>query len=158
MGFSLIERLADVQLKIVHFKSGNASVVDIVGGHSDAVLGTIPTVLTYIKAGTLRVLGTGGAKRSSLLPDVPTIDEAGIPGFGLAQWWGILAPAGTPQPVVERLTSEFKEVLQSQDLRNWFLNQGAELDYTGPTELGEFISQEVAKWKRTVKEAGIKLE
>ena len=158
MGFALFEKLADIKLKIVHFKSGSSSVIDIVGGHSDAVLGTIPTVLTYIKSGKLRVLGNGGEKRSEILPDVPTIAEAGMPGFRLTQWWGILAPAGTPAPIVDRLNTEFKAILALDEIKNWFLSQGAEVAYAGPTELRAFLVEEIAKWKQVVKEANIKLE
>ena len=104
------------------------------------------------------MLGTGGVKRSVILPDVPTIAEAGVPGYEATSWYGILAPAGTPAPIVDRLNKEIKAILASDEVKKRFLNDGMEVDYLGPTEFGPFIEEEIAKWASVVKKANIKLE
>jgi tripartite-type tricarboxylate transporter receptor subunit TctC len=87
-----------------------------------------------------------------------TIAEAGVPGYEATNWWGILAPAGTPAPVVERLSREIKTLLASPDIQKLFLNEGADVDYLGPAEFGPFIAAEITKWAKVVKEANIKVE
>jgi len=93
-----------------------------------------------------------------MLPDVPTIAEAGVPGYDATMWWGILAPAGTPQPIVDRLNKELNAILSLEDTRKLFLAQGAEVDPAGPAEFGRFIESEAAKWANVVKKANIKMD
>jgi tripartite-type tricarboxylate transporter receptor subunit TctC len=102
---------------------------DLIGGHNHAMINSIEAVLPRIKSGKLRVLGTGGVKRSSILSDVPIIAEASLPGFNVTGWYGILAPAGTPAPIVERLNKEIKAILSSDEVKKRFLNAGMEADY-----------------------------
>jgi tripartite-type tricarboxylate transporter receptor subunit TctC len=102
------------------------------------------------------VIGTCGLKRSPLLPDVPTVAESGVPGYEASAWWGLLAPAGTPAPIVERLSREIKEILVSDELKKFFQNEGAEMDYLGPAEFGKFIAKDINKWVHLVKEVNIK--
>jgi tripartite-type tricarboxylate transporter receptor subunit TctC len=97
-------------------------------------------------------------KRSSILPDVPTIAEAGLAGYDVSGWFGVLAPAGTPRPIVDRLSKEIKTLLSAAELQKQFINEGAEVDYMAPTEFGPFIEREITKWGRVVKEANIKVE
>jgi tripartite-type tricarboxylate transporter receptor subunit TctC len=130
---------------------------DLLGGHSHAYFNTLIQALPYIKSGKLRVLGTSGVKRSVALPDVPAIAEA-LPGYESTVWWGILVPAGTPAPIVDRLNNELKTILALDEIKKWFLNQGAEVDYLGPTEFGTFLEREMAKWARVIKKANIRLE
>jgi tripartite-type tricarboxylate transporter receptor subunit TctC len=93
-----------------------------------------------------------------MLPDAPTIAEAGVPGYEAGNWWAILAPAGTPAPVVEKLTAVFKAVLSDGEVQKRLMNSGAEPGFMGPSELGPFIEQELARWTDVVKRANIKLE
>ena len=132
--------------------------IDLLGGHSQFSLGSLIQTLPHIKSGKFRVLGTGGLKRSTILPDVPTIAEAGVPGYEATNWWGILAPAGTPAPIVDRLNKEIKTILASDEVKKLFLNEGAEVDYLGPAEFGPFIEREIAKWGKVVKEANIQVK
>ncbi len=113
--------------------------------------------LPHIKAGKLKALGTGGLKRSPILPDVPPIAET-LPGFESTQWWGILAPAGTPTPIVDKLNNELKAILATDEIKKWFPSDGWEADYLGPTEFGPFMEKEIAQWTRVVKQANMKLE
>ncbi len=158
MGTELFKMMAGVDFKIVQFKGGGPAMIDQLGGHSQLSFGSLIQTLPHIKSGKFRILGTGGKKRSSILPDVPTIAEAGVPGYEATNWWGILAPAGTPVPVVDRLNKEIKTLLSSADVQKLFLNEGADVDYMAPAEFGPFIEREITKWSKVVKEANIKVE
>ena len=158
LGSELFRMMAGIDVMIVQFKGGGPAMIDQLGGHSQISLGSLIQTLPHIQSGKFRVLGTGGSKRSTILPNVPTIAEAGVPGYEATNWWGILAPAGTPQAVVDRLSKELSVILTSEDTKKMFLNEGAEVDHLGPAEFGQFISAEIAKWGRVVKEANIKVE
>jgi tripartite-type tricarboxylate transporter receptor subunit TctC len=158
LGTELFKIMAGIDFMIVQFKGGGPAMIDQLGGHSQISLGSLIQTLPHIQSGKFRVLGTGGSKRSSILPDVPTIAEAGVPGYEATNWWGILAPAGTPQAVVDRLDKELSLILTSEETKKMFLNEGAEVDHLGPAEFGRFIAAETAKWGRVVKEANITVE
>jgi tripartite-type tricarboxylate transporter receptor subunit TctC len=158
MGTELFKMMAGIDFKIVQFKGGGPAMVDQLGGHSHFSLGSLIQTLPHIQSGKFRILGTGGSKRSAILPDVPTIAEAGVPGYDVTNWWGILAPAGTPAPVVEKLNKEINALLTSDEVKKLFLKEGAEADYLGPAEFGPFIAREIAKWGKVVKEANIKVQ
>jgi tripartite-type tricarboxylate transporter receptor subunit TctC len=153
----LLKNMAGIDVKIVQFKGGGPAGIDLLGGHSQIGISTVAQMLPHIKAGKLKVIGTGGLRRSALLPDVPAIAED-VPGYESTAWWGLLAPAGTPAPIVERLNKELKEILVSDELKKFFQNEGAEMDYLGPAEFGKFITRDINKWIRLVKEANIKIE
>jgi tripartite-type tricarboxylate transporter receptor subunit TctC len=114
--------------------------------------------MPHIKSGKVKALGTGGAKRSVSLPDVPTIAEAGVPGYEANNWWGLLAPAGTPRPIIDRLYKEISDILSSPETQKVFGDQGAEVDKLSPAEFGPYIVAETAKWGKVIKEANIKAE
>jgi tripartite-type tricarboxylate transporter receptor subunit TctC len=154
----LLKIKADIHFKIVQFKGGGPAMIDLLGGHSQMMLGTLIQVLPHIKSGKFRVLGTGGVERGAVLPDVSTIAEADLPGYEAINWWGILAPAGTPAPIVDRLNKELKAILASDDVKKRFLDEGANVDYMGPAEFGQYIAQEIAQWTRVVKDANIKVD
>ena len=158
MGIELFKTMAGIDLTVVQFKGGGPALIDVLGGHSQVFISSLIAAMPHIKSGKFRVLGTGGAVRSSLLPDVPTIAEAGVPGYRTMNWWGILAPAGTPAPIVARMSSELKAVVTSDDVKNRFLSDGIEAGYMGPAEFATFIEEEQANWTRIVKKANIKLE
>ncbi len=158
MGTELFKMMAGIDFKIVQFKGGGPAMIDQLGGHSHFSLGSLIQTLPHIQSGKFRILGTGGSKRSAILPDVPTIAEAGVPGYDVTNWWGILAPAGTPVPIVEKLNKEINAVLTSDEVKKLFLKEGAEVDYLGPAEFGPFIAREITKWGKVVKEANIKVE
>ena len=101
------------------------------------------------------MLGTGGLKRSTVLPDVPTIAEAGVAGYESSNWWGVMAPAGTPTQIVSRLHAEVSAILNSTEAQKWFASQGAEPVKMAPDEFRKSIAAEMVKWRRVVKEFGI---
>ncbi|OHE24574.1 MAG: hypothetical protein A2X92_01740 [Syntrophus sp. GWC2_56_31] len=158
MGVELFKMMAGIDFKIVQFKGGGPAMTDQLGGHSHFSLGSLIQTIPHVQSGKFRILGTGGAKRSSILPNVPTIAEAGVPGYEATNWWGILAPAGTPAPVVERLNKEIKTLLASDEVKKLFQKNGADVDYIGAAEFGPFIAGEMTKWAKVVKEANIKVK
>jgi tripartite-type tricarboxylate transporter receptor subunit TctC len=148
----------EVDFKIVQFKGAGPATVDLLGGHSHFQITSLVSLVPNIKAGKFRALGTCGAKRSPLFPDLPTLAEAGAPGYETRDWWGIVAPAGTPAPIVERLSREIKAILATDEIQKRLLNDAAEVDYLGPAEFGPFIQSEIVNWTRVIKKANIKLE
>ncbi len=158
LGSELFRIMAGIDVVAVQFKGGGPAMIDVMGGYTQICLGSLIQTLPHIRSGKLKVLGTGGAKRSAILPDVQTIAEAGVTGYEANNWWGILAPAGTPQPILDRLHKEVAAILSSADTQKRFLEEGAEVLQMGQSEFGSFIAAEMAKWARVVKESGIRAE
>jgi tripartite-type tricarboxylate transporter receptor subunit TctC len=149
---------AGIEWLHVPYKGGGPAMMDLMGGQADASVGSLIQMLPHIRSGKLKALGTTGAKRSPVLPDVPTVAEAGVPGYEATNWWGFLAPAGTPPAIVERLHQEVAAVQASAETKRRFDTEGAEALQMSPAEFGAFIMAETAKWARVVKEAGISAE
>jgi len=145
---------------IVHvpFKGAAPAMMDVVAGNTEIAIGTIILMLPQIKAGRLKALGVGSTKRLAFLPDVPTIAEAGVPGYEANNWWGIVVPTGTPAAIVGRLHKELTVVLASAETKKRFESEGSEAARMTPEEFGRFMTAETAKWAKVVKEAGIKAE
>jgi tripartite-type tricarboxylate transporter receptor subunit TctC len=158
MGIELFKMMTGVDIKIVQFKGGSLAVINMLGGHSQATIGGLAQSLAHIKSGKVKVLASCGVNRSSFLPEVPTMAEAGVPGYELDQWFGLFAPAGTPLPVIDTLNRELKAVLASDKVKKQILNAGGEADYIAPAEFSTLIGKEITKWTRIVKEANIKVE
>src|SRR5262245_158333 len=158
MGSELFRLMAGVDIVHVPFKGGGPAMIDVVGGHTQILLSSLIQTMPHIRSGKLRALGTGGAKRSPILPDVPTIAEAGVPGYEMANWWGIVAPAGAPPGIVDKLAKEIGLVLSSPETQKVFSTEGAEVAQKTGAEFGRFIEAELAKWQRVVKEAKIKAD
>jgi len=154
----LFRMMAGINVVHVPFKGGGPSMVDVIAGHTQYLLASLVQATGHIKSGKLRAIGTSGAKRNPALPDVPTIAEAGVPGYEATNWWGIVAPAGTPAAVVEKLHKELAVVLTSDETRSRFAAQGASVVQMSPAEFGQFIGSELAKWGKVVREAGIKAQ
>jgi len=139
----------------VPYRGGGPALVDTLGGQVDMSFPTLGAALPFVKQGTLRALAVTDKARSPLLPEVPTMQEAGIKGFYFTQWLALLAPAGTPQPVVARLNGALKEALQTQDVRDKFEAQAFVPFITTPEEAGRFIAAEVGSFSRLIKAVGI---
>jgi tripartite-type tricarboxylate transporter receptor subunit TctC len=158
LGSEFFRIMTGINIVCVQFKGGGPATLDVIAGHTQISIGSLIQTLPHIRTGRLRALGTGGTKRNPTLPDVPTIAEAGVPGYEANNWWGILAPAQTPQAIINRLHGELGVILASQETQKRFQTEGAEAAAMTPTELGKFIAAEITKWARVVKEAGIKAE
>jgi len=158
LGGELFKLMAGVNILHVPFKGGGPAMIDVVGGHNKIMFSSLVQTTPHIKAGKLRALGVGGLKRNAVLPDVPTVDEAGVPGYEAVNWWGIVAPAGVPPAIVERLHKEITAVQNSAEVKTVLEREGAQ---TMPMSTGEFaayIDKDMKKWERVVKEGGIKAE
>jgi tripartite-type tricarboxylate transporter receptor subunit TctC len=158
LGGALFEITAGVKFLHVPFKGGGPAMIDVVAGNTKVMFSSLVQTTPHIKSGKLRALGVGGPKRSDILPDVPTISGAGVPGYQAVNWWGIVAPAGVPQAVVDRLRKDIAAVQASATTKEQFDREGAEVVQMSQAEFGNFMVSEMAKWERVVKESGMKAE
>ena len=147
-----------VDFVIVQYKGGGPALADTIAGHVHMNLGSLVQILPHIRSGKLRALGVGSTRRNPALAEVPTIAEAGVPGYEANNWWGLLAPAGTPSPITARLRQEITAILESSEMRKRFEAEGGEAARMSTQEFSDLMASETAKWTRVVKEAGIKAE
>jgi tripartite-type tricarboxylate transporter receptor subunit TctC len=158
LGAELFKLQAGVDILHVPFKGGGPAMVDVMGGHTKVMFSSLVQTTPHIKSGKLRPLGVGGTQRSKVLPDVPTIAEAGVPGYAAENWWGLLAPAGTPPAIVARLHKELIAAQDNAEVKKYFDAEGALLVKMSSEEFGKFMISEMNKWERVVKEGHIKAE
>ncbi len=154
----LFAMMAGIEVEMIPFKGGGPAMIDVMGGHSHLLMNSYLASVPHIRSGKLKPLGVSDLRRTHLLPDVPTIDEAGVAGYQAANWWGIAAPAGTPQPIVDKLYAAIAKVLDSDDVKKQFDKDGASIVRMNPTEFAKFFADENTKWGKVVKEANIKPE
>ena len=154
----MFKQLSGTDILHVPYKSNPLAVTDLLGGQIDMMITDTATGLPQVKAGKLRALGYSTQKRSTQLPDVPTIDEAGVKGYDMGYWFAAYVPAGTPQPVVARLNELLVVAVKSAPARSFFETSGAEAWTTTPDELARFQTVETQKWGRVIKAAGIEPE
>jgi tripartite-type tricarboxylate transporter receptor subunit TctC len=152
--------LVMAKLKMMHvpYKGSGQGVVDVLAGHIALMMPSILTALPYAKDGRLRALGVTSAKRAPGAPDIPTIAEAGVPGYEATQWFGVLAPAGTSRDIVNRLHKEIVRVLQAPEIRQRLSADGADPVGSTPQEFAAYLRSETAKWADVIRSAGIKPE
>ncbi|MET0629928.1 MAG: tripartite tricarboxylate transporter substrate binding protein [Xanthobacteraceae bacterium] len=158
LGGELFKLTAGVDLLHVPFRGAGPAMIDVIGGHSQASFASIPSVIGHVRSGKLRALGIGALERNPALPDLPTMTEGGVAGYQAANWIGIVAPAGTPAPVVALLHKEISAIQDSAELRKRFASEGADVVQMSAAEFGAFIASEHAKWGRVIQEAKIKPE
>ena len=154
----MLKQLAGVDILHVPYKSNPLAITDLLGGQIDLMITDTSTGVPQVKAGKLRALGYSTQKRSTQLPDVPTIDEAGVKGYDMGYWFAAYAPAGTPAPVVARLNELLGAATQSAGAKTFFDNAGSEAWHTSPDELAKFQAAETVKWGKVIKAAGIEPE
>ena len=153
----LLRTTADIQISHVPYKGSAPALVDLLGGRITMMFDTIAQQKQNIAAGKLRPLVVTGPRRSPLLPEVPTAQEAGLKDFDVMPWFGVLAPAGTPAPVIERLNREVVAVMSTDEMKERMKVDGAEAHPTTPSEFGAMIRQDLAKWTPVLKASGITL-
>ena len=158
LGGALFASMAGVELTHVPYKGSGPSLTDLIAGQLQLSVGTIATTLAHIRAGRLRALGVTSLKRSPLLPDLPTIAEAALPGFEVLVWQGIVAPAGTPKPVVGKLNGQIVKSLHTSEMKRRLESQGLEPVGNTPEQFAAFIRTETDKWGKVVREAGAKVD
>jgi tripartite-type tricarboxylate transporter receptor subunit TctC len=154
----LFKLTAGVDILHIPFKGAGPAMTDVIGGHTQLVFASIGSTISHLRSGKLKAIGIGATQRNPLIPDVPTVPERGLPGYVASNWFGIVAPAGTPPAILARLHREISEIQSSPEMQKQFANDGAEIVKMSPTEFEAFIASELAKWARVVKEAGIKPE
>src|SRR5215470_14879681 len=142
---------------VPHKASGEAR-NSVIGGHVQMMFDAITTMTTNVRAGQVRALGTSGEKRSSIMPDVPTIEEAGVPGYEATIWLGVMAPAGTPKAIVDKLNAEINKVISRPDVKETWDKQGAVPLVMTPAEFDKYLRADIEKWAQVVKTAGLKAE
>jgi tripartite-type tricarboxylate transporter receptor subunit TctC len=158
LGGELFKLMAGVDMVHVPFRGGGPSMLSVVGGHTKVTFPSLAQSVPYIKSGTLRALGVGARTRIPVLPDVPTVAEAGVPGYEAVNWWGVVAPAGTPPAIVGRLNGEIASVLKSTEVQKQLAGEGATPAPMTPEEFGRLMASETEKWGKVVKQGGIKAE
>lgn len=153
----MFKRMAGVDIVSVPYKGGGPAVIDLLAGNVQMYFSTIPAALTQVKAGRLRALAVTGGKRMSEISDIPTVSESGLPGFEVVAWFGMFAPARTPQPVVRKLNTELVRILNTSEVREKMAGHGLIPGGNTPEQLGSFLKAEIAKWSRVIKDADIRI-
>ena len=153
----LFKSMAGVEIEHVPFKGSGQALVDVIAGRVSMIFDNMPSALPHIKSGKLRALGVTGLQRSSALPEVPTIAEAGVPGYDSLSWSGIAAPAGTPKETIARLNRAIDAILASAEMRSKLADQGGEAIGGPPERFGSHIRAEREKWGRLIRERNITL-
>src|SRR5262245_14717084 len=158
LAMEMFKFTAGIDLLHVPFRGAGPAITDVVGGHTKAINATISTLSPHIRGGKLRGLGVSGAKRSPALPDVPTIEEGGVRGYDAGTWYGIAAPAGTPDAIIAKLHKEISGMQDLPAIASQVANDGADIVRMTPTEFAAYMASEMAKWGRVIQQAGIKAQ
>ena len=154
----LLKRMAGIDIVHVPYKGSGLATTDLIGGHVTMMIDSIPSSIAHVKAGKLKVLGVSTAKRTPALPDTPTIAESGLPGFDIATWYGVWAPAKTPREIVSRISSEIANALKRPDMKERLAALGAEGVGSTPAEFAAYCESEFRRWAKVVKDSGAKLD
>ncbi len=154
----LFKHTAKVDILHVPFKGAGPATLDVVAGHTHLLFGGLLATVPHVRSGRLRALGVGSIKRNRILPDVPAIAEAGVPGYETVNWFGLVAPAGTPVAIVERLYREVTTVQSLPEVQKQFDNDGAAVLSMRPAEFQSYMIADMNKWERVVKEGGIRAQ
>ena len=157
MAAELFKAMSGTDIVHVPHKASGEARTAVIGGHVQMMIDAITTTAPTVQSGQVRALGTTGKARSKLLPEVPTIAEAGVPGYEATIWLGFMAPAGTPQPVIDKLNAEINKVLTKPEVREAWVNQGAEPLVMSPAEFDTYLRADIDKWAKVIQSAGIKV-
>jgi tripartite-type tricarboxylate transporter receptor subunit TctC len=154
----LFKSMTGIDMVHIPYKGSAPALADLAGGQANLMFDNLPSSMPLIKAGKLHALAVTSAKRSAAMPDLPTIAEAGVPGYDSSSWFGVLAPAGTPREIVSRLNAEIVKALSAPEIRERLQSQGAEPVGNTPEQFAAFIRGEIAKWAKVVKDSGAKVD
>jgi len=156
MAGELLKSMAGIDVVHVPYKGSDGARVGILGGQVQMMFDAITTMAPNVRAGKLKGFGTSGRARSSVLPEVPTVAEAGVPGYESTIWLGLMAPAGTPKPIIDRLNAEITKVTSRADIREAWSKRGATAMNMTPEQFGQYMRDDIAKWAQVIARAGIK--
>ena len=158
LSMELFMGMTDTKMVHIPYKGSAPAVAALLGGDTDLLFDNIPNIISQIKAGSVTPIAVTGSKRSPLLPNVPTVAEAGVAGYEVNVWFGLQLPANTPKPVVEQLNRELVSIYRTEEVTKRFNDQGVEVVASSPAEFQQLIASEIAKWGKVVKDANIKIE
>jgi tripartite-type tricarboxylate transporter receptor subunit TctC len=158
MGMELLKSMTGINVVHVPYKGGGPAMTELLAGQVQLLFNSIPSVLPQVKAGRLKALAVGSARRSPAMPDVPTVAESGVPGYEYATWYGLFAPAGTPHAVIAQLNKAVAAALKNPELSQSLAAQGSEPNPTSPDALARFVTSEHDRWSRVVKAAHMTAE
>ena len=142
----------------VPYKGSAPAVMAMLGGEIDVLFDNVPNLMQQIKANKLKPIAVTGTSRAGLLPDTPTVQEAGVPGYEVVVWFGMQMPAGVPKPIVERANQDIVAILKDPEVVKQFREQGVEVVASTPEAFGQLLQKEVPKWTKVVNDAGVKVE
>jgi len=154
----LFNTMAGVKMTHVPFKGAVPAINDLLGGRISLIFSSAPPALPHVATGRLRALAVTSGKRSSVSPDLPTVAESGLPGFEVINWYGVLAPARTPKPIVEKLNAEIAKIMKLPDVKERLSSVGIETLGSTPAQFAAFMTDETAKWAKVVKFSGARLD
>ncbi|NNM71697.1 Bug family tripartite tricarboxylate transporter substrate binding protein [Enterovirga aerilata] len=154
----LFKQMTGIEMPHVPYRGSGPAINDLVGGQVDVMFDNLPSSIEQAKAGNLRALAVTSSRRSPALPDVPTLDESGLPGFEASSWFALFAPKGTPPDILNKLNAEVRKALEGEDLKRRFAELGGEIRPMSPAELMAYVRAEHAKWAQVVKASGAKLD
>jgi tripartite-type tricarboxylate transporter receptor subunit TctC len=154
----LFRKAAGIDMVIIPYKGGGQAVIDVIAGHVPVFFASVPVVMSHVKDGRFKALAVTTARRAAAMPDTPTIAESGYPGYEVNNWYGLVAPAGTPRAVVERLAREAATIVTSRDTSKRLADVGPEGVTSTSEQFGAYIKSELARWGRIVKETGVKVQ
>lgn len=158
LAFELFKSISGTSLTHIPYKGSGPAVIDLAAERVDVMFNLIPNVMEQVKAGRIKAIAISGEQRSSLVPEIPTVAESGLPGFGFSVWIGVLGPAGMPKPIVDRLNAEIVKIVTSPEVKERFAKQGVEVAPTTPEQFGAFVKAEADRWGKVVRESGIKAD
>jgi tripartite-type tricarboxylate transporter receptor subunit TctC len=154
----LFKTLSGIQMNHVPYKGSIPALTDIMGGQVDLMFDSMASALPFVKSGKLKALAQTGSKRVAALPELPTVAESGLPGYEVAGWFGLFAPAGTPRPIVNRLSTEISQILALPDVKERYASLGAEPGPSDPDQFAAFLKAEIVKWAKVIRDSGAKAE
>jgi tripartite-type tricarboxylate transporter receptor subunit TctC len=154
----LIAGAAGIKLMHVPYRGGAPAINDLIGDHVDLYVSSLPQVLEIVRSGKAKALAVTSSWRTQSLQDVPTLAETGLSGVDVGSWWGIVAPAGTPQPVIAALNTEINKLLTSEDMKRFLQGEGAEAKALAPDQFGELIRSETERWIKVARQSGISID
>jgi tripartite-type tricarboxylate transporter receptor subunit TctC len=158
LGMELLKSMAGIDMVHIPYKGTSPAVTDLLTGQVSLMFNSMPSVLQQVRAGKLKGIAVGSAKRSQAAPEIPTVSEAGLPGFEYVTWYGLFAPAATPKDIVATLNKEIVRMLADPQLAQRFASQGAEPASTAPAELAKFMRAEHERWKQVIKSGRIRID
>ena len=157
MAMELFKSIAGLDIKHVPYRAGNTAVNDMIGGHVDLFVGSLPQMIELVRSGNATGIAVTSAKRSSIMPDLPTLAESGVPDYDIEQWWGVVVPAGTPPDIVSKLNTELLRIINTPEIQTFMKREGAEPTPSTADEFGRHIATELQRWTDLVTRSGLKV-